>query len=74
VITDADMAGLLQARQRAVPGVRLGARQRRPADHAARPVTAAQRVVAAKFRALHRRLAAPHAVFIAIARNAGCGR
>ncbi len=45
----------------------------RPAEHSACPVALARCRVAKKFLIHHRLLAAPHAILVAVVRNAGCG-
>lgn len=67
----ADVLALCQLRDGQVSGIGRGARQGRPAHHAARPVAAAHGFLAAKIGALHGRVAAPHAVRIAVVGYAG---
>ncbi len=63
----------LQRSQGQMRGIGLCRADPRPAEHGACPVALARCRVAEKFLIHHRLLAAPHAILVAVVRNAGCG-
>jgi len=69
----AQIARLLQLRQRPMRGIGRSLRQARPAQHAARPVTLAGSGVAAEFIALDGQASPAHAGVVTVVGNAGGG-